>query len=179
MNRVAPSNGTLMRPSSASMPLVNFIFLFARLVHGDGRALQEQPGDPLLLRRRGRRCVPRRRQVGRQSTDRPLIVGREPAGGRSLPHLSAIVRSEPRRERRRKSRPVQGVLLELVCEVVCSSFGINRAERSHRGNRHPARAALVQLARRRTTATNAELTAVLGVLRAESVPNMTRRSGAW
>jgi hypothetical protein len=33
--------------------------------------------------------------------------------------------------------------------------------------------------RSRTAATNAELAAMLGVSRAESVPNLTRRFGAW
>jgi hypothetical protein len=48
-----------------------------------------------------------------------------------------------------------------------------------RGSRHPARAALADLARSRTAATHAERAAVLGVSRAESVPNLTRRFAAW
>jgi hypothetical protein len=38
---------------------------------------------------------------------------------------------------------------------------------------------LAYLAKRRTVATNAELAAALGVSRAESVPNLTPRFGAW
>jgi hypothetical protein len=37
----------------------------------------------------------------------------------------------------------------------------------------------VYLARGHTLATNAELAAVLGLSRAESVPNLTRRFGDW
>jgi len=48
-----------------------------------------------------------------------------------------------------------------------------------RGSRHPARAALVYLARNHTMATNAELAAVLGLSRAENVPNLTRRFADW
>jgi len=53
------------------------------------------------------------------------------------------------------------------------------AQLRRRGSPHPARAALAYLARRRTAATNAELAAVLGLSRAESVPNLTRRYAAW
>ena len=49
------------------------------------------------------------------------------------------------------------------------------AELSRRGSSHPGRAALAYLARLRTAATNAELAPVLGLSRAESVPNLTRR----
>jgi hypothetical protein len=38
---------------------------------------------------------------------------------------------------------------------------------------------LAYLARRHTVATNGELTEILGVPRAESVPNLTRRFDAW
>ena len=66
-----------------------------------------------------------------------------------------------------------------VSEVVCAFFEIERAELSLRGSRHPARAALAYLARGRTAATNVELAATLRISRAESVPNLTRRFGAW
>jgi len=58
---------------------------------------------------------------------------------------------------------------------------VDRAElrRGGRRNRHPARAVLAHLARSRMAATNADLAAVLGVSRAESVPNFTRRLAAW
>ena len=38
---------------------------------------------------------------------------------------------------------------------------------------------MAYLARRHTAATNGELTEILGVSRAESVPNLTRRFDAW
>jgi putative transposase len=96
-----------------------------------------------------------------------------------LDRVRAMVRGEPRRERRRESRLILGLPLSRISEVVCAYYEIERTELSRRGNRHPARAALAYLARRRTAATNAELAAVLGVSRAESVPNLTRRFGAW
>ena len=55
---------------------------------------------------------------------------------------------------------------------------VERSELGRRGSRHPARSALAYLARRRTTATNADLMVVLGVSRPESVPNLTRRFAA-
>ena len=84
-----------------------------------------------------------------------------------------------------RSRPTQGVttvteFAPFPCQRGClPSYVIERSELSRRGSRHPARAALVYLARSRTMATNAELAAMLGLSRAESVPNLTRRFGAW
>jgi putative transposase len=99
--------------------------------------------------------------------------------GEFVDRVRAMVRGQPRRERRRESRLIEGVPLERVCAAVCSSYGIAPAELSNRGSRHPARAALAYLARQRTTATNAELMGLLGVSRPESVPNLTRRFGTW
>jgi len=99
--------------------------------------------------------------------------------GAFIDRVRAMVRGEPRRERRRESRLIQGLTLSRVSEVVCASYEVDRAELRRRGSRHPARAALAYLARSRTAATNAELAAVLGVSRAESVPNLTRRFAAW
>jgi REP element-mobilizing transposase RayT len=96
-----------------------------------------------------------------------------------LDRVRAMVRGEPPRERRRESRMIQGHPLSHVSEVVCGFYGIDRAELSRRGTRHPARAALAYVARRRTVATNAELARVLGLSRPESVPNLTRRFAAW
>jgi hypothetical protein len=67
----------------------------------------------------------------------------------------------------------------VYAEVVCTFYEIEPTQLSQRGNRHPARAGLVYLARRHTLATNAELAAVLGSSRAESVPNLTRRFSDW
>ena len=99
--------------------------------------------------------------------------------GAFIDRVRAMVRGEPRRERRRESRLIQGPTLSRVSEVVCASYEVDRAELRRRGSRHPARAALAYLARSRTAATNAELAEVLGVSRAESVPNLTRRFAAW
>ncbi len=93
--------------------------------------------------------------------------------------VKALVINEPRRDRRRESRRMRGLSIPEVSEVVCAEYEIEQSELSQRGSRHPARAAMAYLARRHTAATNAELTAVLGVSRAESVPNLTRRFQAW
>jgi REP element-mobilizing transposase RayT len=93
--------------------------------------------------------------------------------------VGAMVRGDTRRERRRESRLLRGLTLGRVCEAVCASYAIDRSELSRRGSRHPARAALAYLARRRTVATHAELMPILGLSRPESVPNLTRRFGTW
>jgi REP element-mobilizing transposase RayT len=93
--------------------------------------------------------------------------------------IRAMVKDQPRRDRRRESRRVQGLPISRVSEVVCAEYGIERSELSQRGSRQPARAAMAYLARRHTVATNDELAEVLGVSRAESVPNLTRRFDAW
>ena len=90
-----------------------------------------------------------------------------------------MVRGEPRRERRRESRLIEGPTLSRVSEAICASYEVNRAELRRRGSWRPARAAMAYLARSRTAATNAELARVLGLARAESVPNLTRRFASW
>ena len=81
-------------------------------------------------------------------------------------------------ERRRESRLLLSLPLSRVSEVVCAYYKFERQELSRRGSRHPARAALAYLARSRTTATNTELAALLGLSRGECVPGLTRRFGA-
>ena len=93
--------------------------------------------------------------------------------------VKALVNNEPRRDRRRESRRMRGLSIAQVSEVVCAECEIERSELSQHGSRHPARAAIAYLSRRHTAATNAELTAILGVSRAKSVPNPTRRFQAW
>ena len=93
--------------------------------------------------------------------------------------VRAMVRDQPGRGRRRESRRMLGISIAQVSEVVCAEYGIEPSELARRGSRHPARAAMAYLARRHTTATNGELAGTLGVSRAESVPNLTRRFGSW
>ena len=93
--------------------------------------------------------------------------------------VRAIVKERPRRDRRRESRRVEGLSISRVSEVVCAEYGIELSELGHRGSRHPARAAMAYLARRYTAASRGELTEVLGLPRAESVPSLTRRFDAW
>ena len=65
--------------------------------------------------------------------------------------------------------------LVRLTQVVSQFYGVDQAELKRRGSRHPARAALVYLARHYTVSTNAELVPVLGVSRPESIPNLTHR----
>ena len=96
-----------------------------------------------------------------------------------IDRVRAMVRTNPGREQRRESRLIRGVTLSRVIEVVCASYEIDRSELRRRGSRHPARAALAYLARSFTTVANVGLVEELGVSRAESVPNLTRRFAAW
>jgi hypothetical protein len=75
----------------------------------------------------------------------------------------------------RESRLLQSLPLSRVIATVCAYFEIEDTELSSRGSRHPARAALAYLARSRTMSTNTELATILGLSRAECVPNLTRR----
>jgi hypothetical protein len=93
--------------------------------------------------------------------------------------LRALVRGAPPRELRRESRLIRGVELRTVSEIVCRGYQLNSAELSRRGSRHEARAALAHLAREHTEATYTELARLLGLSRADSVPNLTRRFARW
>jgi putative transposase len=96
-----------------------------------------------------------------------------------LARLRDLVREDPPRELRREAREVRGVDLPRICEVVCRAYGIEPTQLGSRGSRQEARAALANLARRHTAVTNAELAKLLGVSRADSVPNLTRRFAGW
>ena len=119
-------------------------------------------------------------------------INRAPAGslGRCTPRLdlgSAAfsetlrqhVGKSPPRERRREAREAIEIDLERLCQVISASYGVEPSALKRRGSRHPARTALAYLARRYTATTNAGLVSVLGVSRAESVPNLTRRFVSW
>jgi putative transposase len=99
--------------------------------------------------------------------------------GAFIERVRAMVRGEPRKERRRESRLLLSLPLSRISEAVCAFYEIECAELSERGSGHPARAALAYLARSRTISTNAEIATMLGLSRAESVPNLTRRFAAW
>ena len=96
-----------------------------------------------------------------------------------IDRIKSIVSGQPRRDRRREARRARGLTLSQLSEVVCDEYGVERSELSRRGSRHPARAAMAYLARRHTSATNGDLIEILGVSRAESVPNLTRRFERW
>jgi putative transposase len=93
--------------------------------------------------------------------------------------LRDMVRASPPREPRRESRLIRGLELSRVCEAVCRTYQVGPTVLQRRGGRDEARAALAYVARLHTEATNAELAAVLGVTRADSVPNLTRRFARW
>jgi hypothetical protein len=93
--------------------------------------------------------------------------------------VRAMVRDQPRRDRRRESRRMLGLCVSRVSEVIGAEHGIELSDLGRRGSRTPACAAMAYMARRHTAATNCELTEILGVSRLESVPNLTRRFEAW
>src|SRR4051812_22319031 len=65
--------------------------MFAGLVDEDAHAFDQEPDDLLPLGGRGRGRLPYRRQVTGQRPDHPLVVGREPAGGRALPARELVL----------------------------------------------------------------------------------------
>ena len=68
------------------------------------------------------------------------------------------------------------VPLSRVIEVVCSLYQIEPADLGEHAEADiPRDRAIVYLARKHTMATNAQLAEVLGLSRAESVPNLSRR----
>ena len=126
-----------------------------------------------------------RRYVTRGLTDPPESPWKDAyhgwvlGSGAFIDRVKAMVRGEPPREQRRESRLMLSVPLSRIVEVVCAFYEVKPKELSQRGSRLPARAGLVYLARSHSLATNAELAAVLGLSRAESVPNLTRRFSDW
>ncbi len=98
--------------------------------------------------------------------------------GAFIDRVRAMVRGEPRKERRRESRLLLSLPLSRISAVVCAFYEI---ERRVEPSREPTSCASGPglPARSRTMATNAELAKLLGLSRAESVPNLTRRFAAW
>jgi hypothetical protein len=79
--------------------------------------------------------------------------------------------SDPRRER----RLLRGLYLARAVEAVWSQYGTGMGQLPARGSRSPAGAALAYLAKHHCECTRAELLPILGLLRPESVPNMSAR----
>ncbi len=74
---------------------------------------------------------------------------------------------------------MRAVDLHKIREVVRPAYGIEELELGRRGSRQEARAAPAYPARRHTAVANSELVEMLGVGRADSVPNLPRRFAAW
>ena len=64
---------------------------------------------------------------------------------------------------------------ERICSAVAEFYGVDRAQLSRRYDPHLARAVAAWLCRRHTQAPHRELAERLGLSRADSVPNLTRR----
>jgi hypothetical protein len=125
-----------------------------------------------------------RKDAKTQIESREEFVGREMGGAQfSLPLVTRSMR---------RDQPAKWRFLRLCCHSQpgilsgqlsgahsAIEYGIERSELSQRGSRHPARAAIAYLARRPTAATNGELTKIVGMSRAESVPNLTGRFETW
>jgi putative transposase len=67
---------------------------------------------------------------------------------------------------------------EAILEAVCRHYGIDRSVLASRGDPHIARAVAAWLCRRHSEAPLRELAPLLGLSRADSVPNLTRRIDA-
>lgn len=93
--------------------------------------------------------------------------------------LGELVSGAPPREPRRESRQLRAAELSSVCDAVCQTYQVDRSTLRRRGSRAEARAALAYVARLHSEATNEELAEMLGVTRADSVPNLTRRFASW
>jgi hypothetical protein len=96
-----------------------------------------------------------------------------------IDRIRTIVEGNRSRDRRREGRQIEATELPRLCRVVCAFYGIEPSELRRRGSKHPARPVLAHLARQYSQATNAELAVVLGLGRAESVPNLTKRLANW
>ena len=82
-----------------------------------------------------------------------------------------VVTSPPAPE----ARQLAGLDPELICATVAEFYGVDRSLLSRRYDPHLARAVAAWLCRRHTEAPLRELTERLGLSRADSVPNLTRR----
>ena len=67
---------------------------------------------------------------------------------------------------------------EAILEAVCDHFGLVRSALARRGDPHIARAAAAWLCRQHCEIALHELAPMLGLTRADSVPNLTRRIDA-
>ncbi len=76
---------------------------------------------------------------------------------------------------RREERLLRGLDLERLIEAVCKEYNVERGALAARGSRSAARAALAYLAKHYTECTRADLVAILGLSRPESVPNLSAR----
>ena len=68
-----------------------------------------------------------------------------------------------------------GLDRDRICSAVAEFYGVDRAQLSRRYDPHLARAVAAWLCRRHTQAPHRELAERLGLSRADSVPNLTRR----
>ena len=65
-----------------------------------------------------------------------------------------------------------------ILDAVCAHYGLDRSDLARRGDPHLARAVAAWLCRRHSEAPLRELAPLLGLSRADSVPNLTRRIDA-
>lgn len=77
-----------------------------------------------------------------------------------------------------EARQLAGLQPEAICAAVAEFYGLDPSVLTHRGDPHVARAVAAWLCRRHTEATLHQLAARLGLSRADSVPNLTRRIDA-
>jgi putative transposase len=77
-----------------------------------------------------------------------------------------------------EARQLAGLDPQRILDAVTAFYGLDAASLTRRHDPHPARAVAAWLCRRHTEATLRELAQWLGLSRADSVPNLTRRLDA-
>jgi len=77
-----------------------------------------------------------------------------------------------------EARQLAGLDPERICTIVAEFYGVDRSSLSRRYDPHLARAVAAWLCRRYTEASHRVLAERLGLSRADSVPNLTRRLDA-
>ncbi len=117
--------------------------------------------------------------VGKDST--PVANPSKPTRGGRVNHATTIYGSSGRAVSFRLYFPLRlfaGRDAEAIFSAVSEHYGLDRSALAHRGDPHIARAVAAWLCRRHSKDPLRDLAPRLGLSRADSVPNLTRRMDA-
>jgi len=117
--------------------------------------------------------------VGEDST--AVANPSKPTRGRRVNHATTSYGSSARAVSFRLNFPLRlfaGRDAEAIFSAVSEHYGLDRSALAHRGDPHIARAVAAWLCRRHSEDPLRELAPRLGLSRADSVPNLTRRMDA-